>query len=114
MKITGVLLAALAVGAGSGCQATPRARMQADVRAFQSEQTADKLTERGKAFASVGDTTRAQQYFDAALLAGADERKLMPLLLQVCVQDGRYRLAIDYARRYVSRHPNDVKMRFIL
>ena len=97
-----------------GCQSTPRARMQADVKAFQAEQTRDKLIERGRGFAAVGDTTRAQQYFDAAISAGADERVVTPLLLQVCVQDGRYRLAVEYAGRYVKRHPGDVKMRFIL
>src|SRR5262245_35411237 len=98
----------------SGCANTRVAHMRADVRTFQREQSAEKLTARGLAFAQVGDTTRAREYFDAALEAGGDEKKLVPLLLSVCVRDGRFRLAVDYARRFVVKHPNDGRMRFVL
>lgn len=97
-----------------GCASAPEQRLKADVHTFQSEQQEQKLTARGRAFASMGDTTRAREYFDAALEAGGDERVLVPLLLTVCVRDGRYRLAIDYAERYVRRHPRDARMRFVL
>lgn len=106
------LLAAIALA--TGCAGAPEQRLQADVHAFQKEQAPAKLAARGRAFAALGDTTRAREYFDAALEAGGDDRELTPLLLGVCVRDGRYRLAIDYAERYVRKHPRDLRMRFVL
>lgn len=97
-----------------GCASAGTQRLQADVHTFQKEQAPAKLTARGRAFASMGDTTRAREYFDAALEAGGDERELTPLLLMVCVRDGRYRLAIDYAEQYLRKHPSDSRMRFVL
>lgn len=96
------------------CASSPEQRLRADVHVFQEEQTAQKLSARGRAFAAVGDTTRAREYFDAALEAGGDDRVLTPLLLSVCVRDGRYRLAIEYAERHLRRHPRDARMRFVL
>lgn len=104
----------LAFLAFCGCAGSPEQRVKTDVHAFQEEQTHQKLTARGRAFAAVGDTTRAREYFDAALEAGGDDRVLTPLLLSVCVRDGRYRLAIEYAERHVRRHPHDARMRFVL
>jgi tetratricopeptide (TPR) repeat protein len=97
-----------------GCASAPAQRLQADVHTFQDEQAPAKLTARGRAFAAMGDTTRAREYFDAALEAGGDERELAPLLLTVCVRDGRYRLAIEYAEQYLRKHPRDERMRFVL
>jgi Tfp pilus assembly protein PilF len=96
------------------CAGSPEQRLRTDVHNFQREQTHQKLTARGRAFAAMGDTTRAREYFDAALDAGGDQRVLTPLLLSVCVRDGRYRLAIEYAERHVRRHPDDAGMRFVL
>jgi tetratricopeptide (TPR) repeat protein len=88
--------------------------VQAKVETMQKEQAPDKLLARGQAFASVGDWTRAEQYLSAAMDAGADEREVMPLLLRVCMQDRRYRVAIAYAEEYERKHPNDAEMRFVL
>jgi tetratricopeptide (TPR) repeat protein len=96
------------------CASSPEQRLRTDVHTFQAEQTHQKLTARGRAFAAMGDTTRAREYYDAALEAGGDDRVLTPLLLSVCVRDGRYRLAIEYAERHVRRHPHDARMRFVL
>lgn len=81
---------------------------------MKSEETQEKLIDRGKAFASIGDTTRAEQYFAAALGQEKNEAAILPLLLAVCVSDGRYRVAIEYAEQYLRRHPNDVRVRFVL
>ena len=97
-----------------GCAAHPGTRLQGDVRVFEREQTPDRLVQRGSAFAAMGDTTRAQQYFEAALDNGADPSQVIPLLVTVCVRDGRYRLAVEYARRDLARKPNDTKMHFVL
>lgn len=88
--------------------------MRATMATFNAERTPDKLVARGKAFAALGDTTRAEEYFGAAIEAGADEREVMKLLLEICVRDGRYRAAIEYARPYVQRHPEDVRCRYVL
>jgi tetratricopeptide (TPR) repeat protein len=108
------LLHALPLLVCLACASSPEQRLKTDVHAFQQEQTYLKLTARGRAFAAIGDTTRAREYFDAALEAGGDDRVLTPLLLSVCVRDGRYRLAIEYAERHVRRHPRDARMRFVL
>ena len=79
----------------------------------KSEQPA-KLVEQGKAFAAIGDTTRAEQYFSAALQRGADESTVVPLIVRVCVSDGRYELAIEHASRYTQKHPSDARVRYLL
>jgi Flp pilus assembly protein TadD len=73
-----------------------------------------KLIEEGRAFSVVGDTTRAEQYFAAAIAHGADEAAVIPLIIKVCVRDGRYELAIDYAQHYTQKHPGDAHMRYLL
>jgi tetratricopeptide (TPR) repeat protein len=98
----------------TACTPTPAARVKADMAVMKEEGGVDKLIDRGKAFMIVGDTTRAEQYFAAAIRAGADERKVIPLLLTVCAQDGRYRVAIQYAETYLKSHPNDLSVRFVL
>lgn len=84
------------------------------MRVMQEERTPDKLVERGKAFAAVGDLTRAEQYLSAALDEGADPRQVLPVLLRVCIAAQRYRVAIVYARDYANRWPADVRLRFVL
>jgi tetratricopeptide (TPR) repeat protein len=108
-----VLGAGLLVGCGGGGvdSAPDPARTYAEMR---KQQTPEKLIEQGKGFAALGDTTRAEQYFSAALNAGGDEAVITPLVVSVCVRDGRYELAIEYARRYTQKHPNDVRMRYLL
>jgi tetratricopeptide (TPR) repeat protein len=109
-----VALALALVAAAPACATTPSARVKADMAVMKSERSTDKLIDRGKAFASVGDTTRAEQYFAAAIASGADERAVIPLLLMVCAQDGRYRVAIQYAEGYLRSHPNDLRVRFVI
>lgn len=104
----------VAVASSAGCMAPPGARVQASLHSFQREQSPERLLSRGRAFAAVGDTTRAQEYFKAALDAGADDREVTPGLVSVCVRDGRYRLAVEYAQNFLLRHPGDFGMRFVL
>lgn len=81
---------------------------------FNKEATTKNLVERGKAFWSVGDTTRAEDYLTAALDQGADPKQVLPLLLEICVQTGRYRSAIQHAETHLRRHPDDTRTRFVL
>ncbi len=97
-----------------GCAASPGERVQQNVKTFRSEQKPEKMVAQARAFWNVGDLTRAEEYFAAAIETGGDEAKIIPLLLAVCVQDGRYRVAINYAENHLRRHPSDVSARFVL
>ncbi len=90
----------------SGC-GSAAAQAQKDRLAVQRELGADVLLARGDAAASAGDTTRAEQYFVAALEAGADEKRLTERLLVNSVSDQRYPVAAEYAQRYLHHHPGD-------
>jgi Tfp pilus assembly protein PilF len=103
-----LVLLASACGAGASNEVT------AKMDTMRDEQSPDKLLERGKAFASVGDWTRAEQYLASAMDSGADPRLVMPILLHVCVEDRRYRVAAGYAEDYLRTHPSDVEMRYVL
>src|SRR5688572_19498479 len=81
----------------AGCAGAPHAAEPRYVATAKSEQSAKNLVERGKAFDELGDGTRAEQYFAAAIAAGADSREVVPMLLRVCVKGGRYRAAAAYA-----------------
>jgi tetratricopeptide (TPR) repeat protein len=111
-----VIVGCAVVAASFGC--SPKPGSAADVKArmatMKKEDTHDKLLDRGKAFASMGDTTRAEQYYAAAMAQGGNEAIIEPLLLSVCIADGRYRVAIQYAEEYLKKHPNDLRVRFLL
>ncbi|WP_394847226.1 tetratricopeptide repeat protein [Pendulispora brunnea] len=85
-----------------------------NVRTFKREQNPQRLYDYGRAFADAGDLTRAEQYFAAAIAAGGDERKILPRLVRVCVQDGRYQVAIHYVEDHLGQHPADHRSRFLL
>jgi tetratricopeptide (TPR) repeat protein len=72
------------------------------------------LVVQGRAYASAGDMTRAEQYFAAALERGGDEREILPLLLHVCVEQKHYRAAVEYAEPVARRHPEDLRLRVVL
>jgi Tfp pilus assembly protein PilF len=104
----------LAAALLAGCASTPGERLKTNVKEFQEEQSPDKLFERGKGFAAVGDTTRAEEYLTAALAAGADDKKVVPVLVRVCIRDQRFRSGIEHAENYLNKHPGDTGTRFIL
>jgi Tfp pilus assembly protein PilF len=109
-RLCAIALLALACCGGSSPGTDP-GRTLAIIK--QNEQP-EKLIEKGKAFASLGDTSRAEEYFAAALAHGASDAVVVPLLIKVCVRDNRYELAIDYAQRYAQQHPNDARIRYLL
>lgn len=106
-----LLLCATALGCG-GTEQGSRARSQ--LQTVEKETKTSALYERGRAFAAVGDFTRAEEYFASALENGGDSNKLIPLLLYCCMQDGRFRLAAQYAEEHLRKHPNDQRTRFVL
>jgi Tfp pilus assembly protein PilF len=93
---------------------TPGQRAEATLTQFRREHTKEQLLERGKMFAAVGDHTRAEQYFAAAIEAGANEHEVFPLLLTACLNDNRFRLAAQYTEDFLKRNPEDVRVRLVL
>jgi tetratricopeptide (TPR) repeat protein len=107
--------AAIALALGSGCASQTREQnVVKDMEAVRRETTPDRLQSRGEAAAAVGDLTRAEQYFVAALKAGGDDRVLTRRLLVVCAGDGRYPAAAVYGEEYLRKHPGDTEVRFAL
>lgn len=109
-----VIAVALGAVLASGCATQPKTQLQRDLETVQAEETPEKLFARGRAYASVADHTRAEQYLAAAIDAGGDPREILPILLRVCVAEKRYRVAIDYTERYLKKHPADHRLRLVL
>jgi Flp pilus assembly protein TadD len=107
----GLVLAALAASL-AGCASSSHPSAGASL--VQRRQTVDELVERGQAFATVGDLTRGEQYLSAALLQGADVHRVLPLLVHVCVQGGRYRVAADYVHEYLPQDPDNPTLHLLL
>ncbi|MFO0736973.1 MAG: tetratricopeptide repeat protein [Labilithrix sp.] len=103
------LAASLLVCGLAGCATSRESKAEADFRTVQNESNAKNLFDRGRAFAFVGDFTRAEEYLAAALDAGADPREVLPLLMDVCVRGGRYRSAIQHGENHLRRHPADLR-----
>ncbi|HVJ89709.1 MAG TPA: tetratricopeptide repeat protein [Labilithrix sp.] len=94
-----------------GCAST-QPPLKRDLETMQRESTPAQLAQRGEAFAAVGDMTRAEQYFVAALRGGGDAGALARRLIAVCVADGRYPAALEYADEYLRKHPDGADVRF--
>jgi tetratricopeptide (TPR) repeat protein len=112
MKLALALSASLLAAAPLACAKSAQDRVVAQSAIMQQESTPERLQARGEAAASVGDLTRAEQYFVAAMKAGGDERLLTTRLLVVCVTDSRYPAAASYGEDYLRRHPNDPEIRY--
>jgi tetratricopeptide (TPR) repeat protein len=69
--------------------------------------------ENARAFAAQRDYTRAEQYLNLAAQSGSPDSEVTPLLVDVCVQDQRYRAALQYAQDYLRRHPRAYRLRFV-
>jgi tetratricopeptide (TPR) repeat protein len=104
----------LAFGAFGCAPPTPAESAQKDMKVFARESQQDRLLDRGRGFAAVGDYTRAEEYLAAALEQGADARKVLPELLEICVHTGKFRSAIQHAENHLRRHPDDVRTRFVV
>jgi tetratricopeptide (TPR) repeat protein len=101
----------LFAGALAGCATTEQARNREEAQLKQESAPAELLA-KGDAAARVGDMTRAEQYFVAALKSGGNEKDIVQRLLVACVADQRYPAALEYADNYLRRHPEDAEVRF--
>ena len=79
----------------------------------EGEAHVSALVQRARAFAEAADYTRAEQYLNLATAHGGDPTQVMPLLIDVCVRDQRYRAALQYAEEHLRRHPRAYRLRYI-
>lgn len=111
MKVAALLLLGAAV---AGCAHKPKSEAEQRVETVKREQAPERLYEAGRAFASIGDLTRAEQYLTAALEQGYDERKVVPVLISVLIEGKRYRLAIEQGEAYLKKHGGDHRLRLLV
>lgn len=109
-----LVVSALASSALAACGSSAQNERAEQADAVREDHTSEKLLARGRAFAEVGDLTRAQQYLAAALEEGADPEVALPLLIQVCVAERSYRVALRYAKPYLVKDPNNHRLRFVV
>ena len=105
------LLLVVAVAALEGCGPAPSrgAPRSADGHA---ETDARSWEELGDQLMKQGDTSRAAQYYEAALLAGAP--RALPKLLAACVASRQYALAVEHAEAALARDPANEHLRALL
>lgn len=98
------------------CSGCVRAQSNEPPSVAQDERkkAVEPLIEQAEAFAASGDNMRAEQYLTAALSQGADEKRVLPLLVRACISDERYRSAAQYLEEYLRRHPSQQNARFLL
>lgn len=97
-----------------GCAHTPAEKAEQDLATLRAEHSKDNLAERGRAFAAIGDLTRAEEYLAAAIDQGGNPKEILPLLLDVCVRGGRYRSAIQHAENHLRRNPHDYATKLVV
>ena len=106
--------AAFACTALAACAPSRSEQVARDVSIIAAEHKPDTLTQRGLAFAQVGDMTRAEQYLVAALDTGAPAATILPKLLVVCIASSHYRAGIEYAAPELQRDPENASLRFVV
>jgi len=106
----GLFLAALSLsGCGAGTTAEP-----ASPSSDSTSRNAAELFQRGEQAAEQGDTVRAEQYLSMALDRGFDEKKVLPIMLRVCLSSSRLRAALNHAEPYLRENPNDRRLRYLV
>lgn len=95
----------------SGCGGAMTQQQEAQ-QIIEKEASHQELFRKGEASAAIGDFTRAEQYYVAALEQGGESHEITRRLVKVCVADERYPAALEYANRHLRRHPTDVGIKF--
>src|SRR3954467_11734770 len=79
----------------SACGGSANAEMRARTASIERASDPTEALKMARDFASIGDLMRAEQYLRLAIKGGAEEREVMPLLVQFCVRDQRYLDAVQ-------------------
>jgi tetratricopeptide (TPR) repeat protein len=96
-----------------GCAGAPTPPPKGAKDASDAGLTPTQLLEVGANFAQTGDLVRAEQYLVAALEAGAPTRQALPILLRICVESRRYRVALEHAEGALGSDPGNSRLRFL-
>jgi len=108
-------LAACAALAATSARAYPYGtRVRDDATVLERERDPERLLSAGDAWASVGDSARAAQYYELAVSCGASEARVFPKLLVVLIRDKQYRGATLAVESHLRQHPTDVPARLVL
>jgi tetratricopeptide (TPR) repeat protein len=97
-----------------GCMRTEGAELRDGMKVVARERDPKRLQRSAQAFAALGDFARAAQYDLAALEQGADERTIVPELVDFYVHDKQYRAAVFECQKYLRKHPQETTLRFLL
>jgi len=98
---------------GLGCASRDGVALQASVQHAQEEREPKKMVAIGDAYASLGDSVRAAQYYALAIDNGGDEKAIFPRLLEICIHDRQFRAALYYVENYLRKHPENSRLRFL-
>ena len=101
-----ILLVFLTIGGLFGCSRAPG---NAPVHPVEAHDPA-VLMEMAAALAARGESNRAEQYYVAALQAGADPKEVYPPLVETCIQAGRFGSALQHAERHLRDAPEDLRL----
>jgi len=107
---SGLAIAALGLSACSADRAAEEKEQRAVIAA---ESSGPALLNKARASTAMGDYSRAEQYYAAALRAGAPEKTVVERMIEVCVADQRYPAAVEHAEQYLYRHPGDAEVQFV-
>ena len=102
---------ALALACGCASQAPPPTSAPGDPLATAP---ADDLFQRGVELRRAGDYIRAEQYLAAARDRGFEEERVVRELIGVCIDASRYQAALGHAAPFLSRHPDDWALRYMV
>ncbi len=84
--------------------------------AAEPKETTDatELFQRGQQAAAQGDSVRAEQYLSMAIDQGFEQKKVLPIMLRVCLSSNRVRAALNHAEPYLREHPEDQGLRYLV
>jgi tetratricopeptide (TPR) repeat protein len=103
-----------AVAATPACSFSYGTRVRDDAAILERERDPERLLAAGDAWASVGDSARAAQYYELAVACGAPEARVFPKLLVALIRDKQYRGATIATESHLRLHPADVPARLVL
>jgi hypothetical protein len=73
-------------------------------------QSVADLVASGRYHARLGQGLRAEQYFAAALAAGAPRQEALPPLIEVCLRGGRLQSALSHVEAALDASPGDAPL----
>lgn len=67
-----------------------------------------------RVYDKVGETQRAERYYERAHQMGAPQKTVGPPLVRLAAKNGRYQVAVDRARAFLHEYPQHYETRLLL